>query len=166
MTYYSDTFATAFGKFSVAVNDQGAVVATAFGNQTDLRQRLKQCQLIVDISRCAQAREQLVEYFAGKRSAFDLGLAPQGTAFQQKVWAALQRIPRGRTTTYGELAAKIRLPRAARAVGRANATNPICVIVPCHRVIGANGKLTGFAFGEAIKQRLLELEGSLGARAV
>jgi methylated-DNA-[protein]-cysteine S-methyltransferase len=128
--------------------------------------RLKTCHVIRDTVRTADARAQLTEYFAGKRREFDLSLAPQGTAFQQKIWRALQRIPRGRTTTYGVLAAKIGLPRAARAVGRANATNPICVIVPCHRVIGADGSLTGFAFGEKLKQRLLEHETSLRARAV
>lgn len=167
MTCYTDTFPTPFGKFSVAVNDQGAVVGTAFGDQAALRQRLKpSSQPIVDRLRCAKARKQIKEYFAGKRPAFDLPLAPEGTAFQHKVWRALQRIPFGRTATYGALAAKLKRPQAARAVGRANATNPICVIVPCHRVIGADGSLTGFAFGEAIKQRLLAHEGSLRARPV
>ncbi|MEZ5414764.1 MAG: methylated-DNA--[protein]-cysteine S-methyltransferase [Opitutaceae bacterium] len=166
MICYSNTFSTPFGQFSVAVNDQGAVVATAFGGESKLLSRLKTCHVIRDTVRTADARAQLSEYFAGKRREFDLSLAPQGTAFQQKVWRALPRIPRGRTTTYGALAAKIGLPRAARAVGRANATNPICVIVPCHRVIGADGSLTGFAFGEKLKRRLLEHEASLRARAV
>ena len=83
-------------------------------------------------------------------------LAPAGTAFQQRVWKALLRIPFGRTRSYGEIARELR--SSARAVGRANSTNPVCLIVPCHRVIGADGSLTGFAFGEDLKRRLLEHE--------
>lgn len=159
MTYYSDTFATPLGKFSVAVNDSGALVATAFGDENALRSRLrKNCRLVRARTQTAEARQQVQDYFAGKRQSFDLALAPDGTEFQRQVWRGLQRIPFGRTTTYGALAAKLNRPQAARAIGRANATNPICLIVPCHRVIGANGSLTGFAFGEAIKQRLLEHE--------
>jgi methylated-DNA-[protein]-cysteine S-methyltransferase len=100
----------------------------------------------------------LVAYFAGERSTFDVSLAPAGTRFQHRVWAVLRAIPAGETKTYGQIAAELGNPFASRAVGRANATNPICVIVPCHRVIGANGTLTGFAFGENIKRRLLALE--------
>ena len=166
MTASTDTFATPFGPFSIAVNDAGAVIATAFGRQSALRQRLKPCELITDVNKCAAVRLQLQEYFAGMRAQFDLHLAAEGTDFQQKVWRTLQRIPIGRTTTYGALAEKIHRPKAARAVGRANATNPLCVIVPCHRVIGTDGSLTGFAFGERLKRRLLEHEASLRARAV
>ena len=87
-------------------------------------------------------------------------LAPCGTPFQQSVWTALQRIPFGETRSYGQLATELGNPGAARAVGRANATNPIALIVPCHRVIGSDGSLTGFAFGEDIKRRLLAHEGA------
>src|SRR5262249_27128668 len=103
--------------------------------------------------------KQVLDYFAGKRRDFDLELAPQGTPFQQRVWEALQRIPFGATRSYGELAAQLGNAKASRAVGRANATNPVCVIVPCHRVIGADGSLTGFAYGENLKRKLLEHEG-------
>lgn len=105
------------------------------------------------------AEAQLREYFAGARRTFDLPLAPHGTAFQQRVWAALRAIPYGETRTYGELAAAIGSPNASRAVGMANHRNPISIVIPCHRVIGANGTLTGYAGGLEIKQKLLALEG-------
>lgn len=105
------------------------------------------------------AEAQLREYFAGARRTFDLPLAPHGTAFQQRVWAALRAIPYGETRTYGELAAAIGNPNASRAVGMANHRNPLPIVIPCHRVIGANGTLTGYAGGLEIKRRLLALEG-------
>ena len=105
------------------------------------------------------AEAQLREYFAGARRTFDLPLAPRGTAFQQRVWTASRTIPYGETRTYGELAAAIDSPNASRAVGMANHRNPIPIIIPCHRVIGANGTLTGYAGGLEIKRRLLALEG-------
>ena len=161
MTHYFDTFSTPFGPFSVAIDATGALVGTAFGDDTSLRTRLPEYQVMRDTRRTAVARRQIGEYFAGRRIHFDLTLAPQGTSFQHQVWQALQRIPHGHTTSYGALAKKLNRPGAARAVGRANATNPICLIVPCHCVIGANGSLTGFAFGEEIKRRLLEFEGAI-----
>ena len=106
----------------------------------------------------APVAAQLADYFAGRRLAFDLPLAPVGTAFQQKVWLALREIPYGRTTTYGEIATGLGQPTASRAVGLANGRNPIAVIVPCHRVIGANGSLTGFGGGLPRKRWLLEHE--------
>lgn len=105
------------------------------------------------------AEAQLREYFAGARRTFDLPLAPHGTAFQQRVWAALRAIPYGETRTYGELAAAIGSPNASRAVGMANHRNPISIVIPCHRVIGANGTLTGYAGGLEVKRKLLALEG-------
>jgi methylated-DNA-[protein]-cysteine S-methyltransferase len=107
----------------------------------------------------AAAREQLGEYFAGERTEFDLHLAPDGTPFQAQVWEALTRIPYGRTASYGEIARGIGHPSASRAVGMANGRNPISIIVPCHRVIGTDGKLTGYAGGVERKRFLLELEG-------
>jgi methylated-DNA-[protein]-cysteine S-methyltransferase len=106
----------------------------------------------------APVAAQLADYFAGRRLGFDLPLAPVGTAFQQKVWLALREIPYGRTTTYGEIATGLGQPTASRAVGLANGRNPIAVIVPCHRVIGANGALTGFGGGLPRKRWLLEHE--------
>lgn len=109
----------------------------------------------------APVARQVLEYFAGKRKIFDFPLAARGTDFQKQVWAALLKIPFGKTTTYAALAEKLGRPGAFRAVGRANATNPIALIVPCHRVIGTDGTLTGYAGGIPIKQKLLELEGAL-----
>lgn len=102
---------------------------------------------------------QLTEYFSGKRKSFDFPLAPKGTAFQLAVWNALLEIPYGDTTTYAELARRIGRPSAVRAVGAANGANPIPVIIPCHRVIGSNGTLTGYGGGIERKQWLLALEG-------
>ena len=109
----------------------------------------------------AGAVTQLVEYFAGERLDFDLPLAPAGTPFQLKVWAALRDIPYGRTTSYGELAAELGQPTASRAVGLANARNPIALVVPCHRVIGRDGTLIGFGGGLDRKRWLLEHERSV-----
>jgi methylated-DNA-[protein]-cysteine S-methyltransferase len=102
--------------------------------------------------------EQLAAYFAGELTQFDLPLAPHGTAFQQRVWTALLAIPYGRTTSYGELASDVGNPNASRAVGLANGRNPLAVIVPCHRVIGRDGRLTGYGGGLDRKRWLLEHE--------
>jgi len=109
----------------------------------------------------ARASEQLAEYFAGTRTTFDLPLDAGGTAFERRVWDALRTIPYGRTLSYSELARRLGDPRATRAVGAANGKNPIPIIVPCHRVIGANGALTGFGGGLDRKRWLLEHEGAL-----
>ena len=101
---------------------------------------------------------QLTEYFAGERQRFELPLAPEGTPFQQRVWRELQAIPYGVTISYGQLAARIGQPTASRAVGLANGSNPLAIVIPCHRVIGANGTLTGYGGGLPIKERLLALE--------
>ena len=101
---------------------------------------------------------QLEEYFAGERTTFSLPLAPRGTAFQEQVWSALQGIPYGETRTYGQLAAAIGRPTASRAVGLANGRNPLSIVVPCHRVIGADGSLTGYGGGLEGKRALLDLE--------
>lgn len=103
-------------------------------------------------------REQLASYFAGELTAFDLPLAVRGTAFQQRVWAALREIPYGATTSYGELAGAIGRPSAVRAVGLANGRNPVSIVVPCHRVVGAGGALTGYGGGVERKRALLDLE--------
>lgn len=116
-------------------------------------QRDDRCPVLIETA------HQLSEYFAGKRRRFDLALAFTGTAFQRQVWDALLSIPFGETRTYGQIAQQIGNPSAVRAVGAANGRNPISIIAPCHRVIGASGGLTGFAGGLAAKQYLLALEG-------
>jgi len=105
--------------------------------------------------------EQLLEYFCGRRQQFDLPLGAVGTDFQLSVWAALQRIPFGELRSYGDIAREIGRPKAVRAVGAANGRNPLPIVVPCHRVIGSNGSLTGFSGGLALKAQLLEFEGAL-----
>lgn len=112
-----------------------------------------------------EVMRQLKAYFNGKLQQFDLPLAPEGTPFQMKVWHTLRSIPYGETWSYGELARRIRKPAASRAVGAANGQNPLPVIIPCHRVIGANGSLTGFGGGLPIKRKLLALEGCLPGEA-
>ncbi len=108
-----------------------------------------------------EAARQLEEYFAGDRTVFEVALDVRGTDFQRSVWGELSRIPFGVTCSYGDLAERIGNPKAVRAVGLANGSNPVSVIVPCHRVIGSDGSLTGFGGGLALKRRLLELEGVL-----
>jgi len=158
---FFETFPTPLGPFSIATDASGTVHATAFGSEDALRDRLPPAIATTAFQRSArrsEARTQVEAYFAQQRQSFTLPLAAQGTAFQQRVWAALREIPFGETTSYGALAAQLGSPKAARAVGSANGANPICLIVPCHRVIAASGALGGFAFGIEVKQALLAHE--------
>lgn len=135
------------GPLSLAADDQG-LRRVAFGPGPD-----SQTSTILH-----ETVRQLRAYFAGELREFSLPLSPQGTAFQTRVWRELCKIPYGQTISYGELARRIGNPKASRAVGLANGQNPIAIVIPCHRVIGANGKLTGYGGGLAIKERLLALE--------
>ena len=119
---------------------------------------LRDAGWVQDEGRFAEARRQLGEYFAGTRTSFELPLALEGTPFQRRVWSALLAIPFGETITYRELARRIGAPNGSRAVGGANARNPISIVVPCHRVIGSDGSLTGYAGGEDRKRWLIDLE--------
>lgn len=110
----------------------------------------------------AECIRQLEAYFAGSLTQFDLPLAPEGTEFQKKVWAELQKVPFGRTASYGDLAHRLGDPNLTRAVGAANGSNPIAIIIPCHRIIGADGSLTGYAGGLWRKQWLLRHESRQG----
>jgi O-6-methylguanine DNA methyltransferase len=114
-----------------------------------------------DLPALARAAEQLAAYFAGDRTDFDIDLTVLGTPFQQRVWSALRDIPYGETVSYGELAVTLGQPTASRAVGLANGKNPVSIIVPCHRVVGANGSLTGYGGGLERKRWLLGFEGSM-----
>lgn len=131
------------------------------GDHADMEQPLPTAEAAV----AAQVVAQLIEYGRGERTAFDLPLAQFGTPFQQQVWAELRRIPFGQTRTYAQVAAAIGRPAAVRAVGAANGQNPIAVIVPCHRVIGASGQLVGYAGGLELKRRLLEHERRVSGRS-
>lgn len=148
-------FSTSLGKMTLQANDQGLLGAW-FETQTTQPQELGQYSESDPILN--SAIKQLQEYFSGKRTEFTLPLAATGTEFQQKVWRALTTIPYGETWSYQDLANAIDNPKAVRAVGLANGKNPISVIVPCHRVIGKNGKLTGYAGGVERKAKLLKLE--------
>lgn len=130
--------------------EDGALTAILFGDQ---RTGLPGSNQILD-----QAEAELKEYFAGERKEFTVPVRLMGTDFQKKVWAALAEIPYGGTATYGEIAARIGSPKACRAVGTANHHNPVPIIVPCHRVIGAGGSLTGYGGGLEVKAYLLILE--------
>jgi methylated-DNA-[protein]-cysteine S-methyltransferase len=114
-----------------------------------------------DDARFREEHRQLEEYFAGRRTVFELALRLEGSPFERRVWEALTSIPCGTTTTYGELAARLGAPHAARAVGAANGRNPVALVVPCHRVIGARGRLTGYGGGLHRKRALLAHEGAL-----
>ena len=163
MTYYTTTVPSPIGTLLVVVDGQGAIVRIDFPNDTTRDQvaaelARRSIELADSKEKTAAVRRQLDEYFAGARRSFDLPLAPEGTEFQRRVWLALREIPYGETTSYGDLAGRLGRPGASRAVGRANATNPIPIVIPCHRVIGADGSLTGFGGGIDLKRRLLELE--------
>lgn len=151
------------GPFTFGVDAAGALVWLQFNDGDYLETAAEVLagrgyQLAVDSSRTTQVRQELTEYCRGERTAFMLACALVGTQWQKKVWQAVRDIPFGETRTYGEIAAGLGRPSAARAMGRANATNPLPIVVPCHRVLGANGALTGYAGGLHIKQRLLEHE--------
>ncbi len=162
MKIYTRQFETPFGDMLVALDEQGMLLRLIFPNefaQWAAEIARKQYTPIPGSKHCDSVVAQLDEYFQQRRRTFDLPLRPEGTDFQRKVWAALQTIPYGTTITYGQLAERIGNPAAVRAVGRANGVNPIPVIIPCHRVIGAGGALTGFGGGLPLKEALLHLEG-------
>jgi methylated-DNA-[protein]-cysteine S-methyltransferase len=140
------------------VAGQGALIAILWSDDRVGRVPLPAVQDRADEPVLVEAATQLADYFARRRDRFDLPLAPRGTPFQQRVWAALRMIPYGETRSYAAIAAQIGHPAAVRAVGAANGRNPLSIVVPCHRVVGSNGHLTGFAGGIAAKRHLLDLE--------
>jgi len=145
------------GKLKLVASDKG-LVAILWENDRPSRVRLG--ELVEDGGHpvLVETERQLGEYFAGRRREFSVALDMRGTRFQRDVWEALLAIPFGETRSYGQLARQLGNPRATRAVGAANGRNPVSIIVPCHRVIGSSGKLTGFAGGLDVKARLLNLE--------
>lgn len=154
------TFATPIGPLTLHARD-GALTGVWMEDDLELAERRD------DSPPLGEARRQLEAYFAGELREFDLPLAPSGSAFQLRVWEELRAIPYGETISYGELARRVGGdPSAARAVGLANGRNPLPVIVPCHRVIGADGSLTGFGGGLDRKRRLLELEAGIAGLAL
>ena len=147
------------GKLKLVASDHG-LAAVLWENDNPSRVRLGETTEDNSHPVLLETERQLKDYFDGKRTSFSLELDLVGTAFQKNVWEALLGIPLGETRSYGQLAKQLGKPRATRAVGAANGRNPISIIVPCHRVIGSNGKLTGFAGGLGIKEHLLRLEKS------
>lgn len=152
MEKYSYCYNTKIGPITI-VEQNGKIIEIRFGKE--YREIQKETIVI------QQASKQLEEYFAGRRKKFTVEIEAKGTAFQQQVWEALRQIPYGETRTYGQIAQKIGNVNASRAVGMANNKNPIPIIIPCHRVIGSNGKLIGYAGGLDIKEKLLEIENTL-----
>jgi methylated-DNA-[protein]-cysteine S-methyltransferase len=162
-TRYASTFDTPLGTFVAAVDGAGALLAIDF----DERGPISTWEDVVhDERRLRPVARALERYFAGELREFELELAPEGTPFQRRVWGELRRIPYGETIAYSELARRLGDPRAVRAVGRANGANPIPIVVPCHRVIGADGTLTGYAGGLERKRALLALEAKHCGRPV
>ena len=162
MTFACKSMPSPVGTLTLVASD-GGLAAVLWENDDPARVPLKPHVEVVDNAILIEARRQLSEYFAGERTAFALPLDFVGTAFQKAVWSALLTIPYGETRSYGDIARQIGRPAAFRAVGAANGRNPLSIIAPCHRVIGANGTLTGFAGGIAAKQHLLNLERRHGA---
>jgi methylated-DNA-[protein]-cysteine S-methyltransferase len=157
MTHFYKTVKSPVGELKLVASDKGL---TAILWENDDPKRVRRGTLIEDREHpvLKRAERQLQEYFAGHRTTFDLNLDFVGTDFQKKVWKALLAIPFGQTRSYAQIANKIGNPKAARAVGAANGKNPISIVAPCHRVIGSNGDLTGFAGGLDAKQYLLSHE--------
>lgn len=146
------TVTTPIGLLQIIATDKAIVSATP----TDHEENIVGNEAANKLAQ--ECKVELAEYFAGKRKKFDLPLKQEGTQFQKKVWQELKQIPYGETRTYGEVAKLMGHPKAARAIGMANHNNPILILVPCHRVIGADGSLTGYAAGIEAKKYLLEFE--------
>lgn len=164
MNAYLETVDSPAGPLTFAVNDDGALLFLSFleGNysttiEEDLTNEGYTC--LADSARTAAARTQLIEYANGQRQTFDLLVVLVGTEWQKAVWTALMQVPFGETRTYGDLARALGRPQSSRAVGRANGTNRIPLVIPCHRIIGADGSLTGFGGGLHLKTALLAHEG-------
>jgi methylated-DNA-[protein]-cysteine S-methyltransferase len=150
-------FSTPLGDMVTAVDGEGSVKRLSFVEGRDPVDPAAPR----DNPRCASVVRQMREYFAGERTDFDLSLDPDGTAFQKDVWRALGKIPYGDRRSYSDVALQVGRPDAVRAVGAANGANPIAIVIPCHRVIGRDGSLTGYGAGLPIKRWLLDFEAGL-----
>jgi methylated-DNA-[protein]-cysteine S-methyltransferase len=157
MSYAFKIISSPVGKLKLLASDRG-LLAILWENDNPKRVKLSTLVENQDHPVLLETEQQLQQYFQGRRKSFSLKLDLKGTKFQNKVWQALLSIPFGETRSYGQLARQLGNPRAMRAVGAANGRNPISIVVPCHRVIGASGKLTGFAGGLETKAHLLRLE--------
>ena len=162
MTLYYDVLSNDYCHLYLEASADG-LTEIAFITEDEMNELVsgtnRRSSAVHNAQRLIEVRRQLQQYFRGEREQFDLPLAASGTDFQRRVWQSLCAIPFGKTATYGELATTLGNPKASRAVGLANGKNPIAIVVPCHRVIGANGTLTGYAGGLDNKRMLLALEG-------
>jgi len=152
------TISTSIGELTLVADESGAITGVEFGPRAAAASEAGEARSDQATAALEVAAAQLREYLAGERTSFDLTLHPDGNEFEQLVWDELVRIPYGETASYGEIARRIGHPGAARAVGRANGRNPIAIVVPCHRVIGSDGSLTGYGGGLDLKRRLITLE--------
>jgi methylated-DNA-[protein]-cysteine S-methyltransferase len=157
MTLFYKEMKSPVGKLKLVASSR-ALVAVLWEKERPNRVKLDEMSIDPRHPILIETERQLSEYFSGKRTQFDLPLQPEGTEFQKKVWRALREIPFGKTRSYLELARTVGSPKASRAVGAANGKNPLSIVVPCHRVVGADGTLTGFAGGLKTKAALLALE--------
>ncbi|KQX26088.1 MULTISPECIES: methylated-DNA--[protein]-cysteine S-methyltransferase [unclassified Sphingomonas] len=157
MTLASTIFASPLGDLKLIAGERG-LVAILWPDDAPGRVRLGAMSEAPDHAVLVEARRQLADYFAGRRERFDVPLDFRGSDFQKQVWTALMTIPFGETRSYGQIARQIGRPSASRAVGAANGRNPISIVAPCHRVVGAGGAMTGFAGGLEAKRYLLALE--------
>lgn len=162
IVYYSGTYKSPIGTVSFLLTEEGKAVYLGFADETHMENRLfkdKKATVKKDTGRGNKLKKELDEYFAGKRKRFSVGIEMQGTDFQVKVWNALLEIPYGKTESYSSIARKIGHPRADRAVGNAVGSNNVSIMVPCHRVIKASGKIGNYGGGVDRKRYLLKLEG-------
>ncbi len=161
MRYY-DTFQSPHGRMLLVATEDG-VSGVYFVGQKYFPEKEKEWKRSPDHAPLKRVKRELAEYFAGKRKRFEVALDPRGTPFQRSVWKAISSVGFGKTLSYGELARKAGFPGSARAAGAATGRNPISIIVPCHRIMGSDGSLTGYAGGLNRKRALLALEGSARA---
>jgi methylated-DNA-[protein]-cysteine S-methyltransferase len=158
MNYYMQTYNSPVGQLYLVEGDKKLRAVSFARNWQDVRRNFPHVE-IKNTTLLRSAKRQLREYFRGDRRSFDLPYEVNGTEFQTRVWRALTKIPYGQTRTYKQQAMAVGSPNASRAIGRAEGQNPICIVLPCHRVIGSNGRLTGFGGGMEAKKYLLSLEG-------
>lgn len=160
--HYYDFYASPYGQMLLVAGDEG-LCGAYFDGQKYLRSVEPQWRRDARHAPLRQAQRELAEYFGGERRRFEVALAPEGTAFQRSVWRAISGVAFGETVSYAQLAQRAGCPGSARAAGAATGRNPIGIIVPCHRIVGANGSLTGYAGGLARKRALLALEAGIPA---
>ncbi len=166
MDLYSSSFDTKIGNIKVLVDEDGILHRLFFGNEKKTADSIKSkpgLEIMPSSEKCSLVEEEIREFLDGKIKTFNVKTHLSGTDFQLQVWAELAKIPYGTTISYGELANRIGNPKAVRAVGLANGKNPVPIVIPCHRVIGSDGSLTGFGGGLDIKKKLLEIEGVISS---